>query len=170
MDVQARILQALRPRSDGVVLRSDLSSLGSASQVSAALAELCRKGSISRIERGVYALPTKLASQGKQALLQSARKRQADARQATSTREKLKAQRITAVSRHVMALAKRVGVSYVPTFSDRWVASVTKLAGDDIASDSTDDLLVALARAGKLSPLDMTKMVMAHHRALKAHV
>ena len=69
-----------------------------------------------------------------------------------------------------MALAKRVGVSYAPTFSDRWAASVTRLAGDEIASDSTDDLLVALTHAGKLSPADMTKMIMAHHRALKGHV
>lgn len=170
MDIQARILQALRPRSDGVVLRSDLAALGSVSQVSAALAELCRKGSVQRIERGVYALPAKLASQGKQALLRSARKRQAAARRATSNKEKREAQKITPVARRVMALAKRVGVSYTPTFSDRWAASVTKLAGDEIASDSTDDLLVALTRAGKLSPADMTKMIMAHHRALKAHV
>lgn len=170
MDIQARILQALRPRNDGVMLRSDLRILGSVSQVSAALAELCRKGSIQRIERGVYALPAKLASQGKDALLRSAHERQASARRATSKKEKRDAQRITPISRHVMDLAKRVGVSYVPTFSDRWAAGVTKLAGDDIASDSTDDLLVALTRAGKLSPADMTKMIVAHHRALKARV
>ena len=29
-----------------------------------------------------------------------------------------------------------------------------------------DDLLVALTRAGKLTPRDMTKLVVAHHRSL----
>ena len=96
MDIQARILQALPPRGDGVVLRSDLAALGSVNQVSAALAELCRKGSIQRIERGVYALPTKLASQGKQALRRSARECQATARRATTRKSgKLRRSRLS---------------------------------------------------------------------------
>jgi len=44
--------------------------------------------------------------------------------------------------------------------------AVTKLAGDEVKSDPTDDLLVALTRAGKLSPREMTKLVIAHHRNL----
>ena len=47
----------------------------------------------------------------------------------------------------------------------KWSA-VTQLAGDEVKSDATDDLLVALTRAGKLSPRDMTKLVIAHHRNL----
>jgi len=43
---------------------------------------------------------------------------------------------------------------------------VTKLAGDEVKSDKTDDLLVALTRAGKLTPRDMTRLVIAHHRNL----
>jgi predicted transcriptional regulator of viral defense system len=77
MDIQGRILQSLRPRRDGILLRSDLKALGSDSQISAALVELRRKGAIQRIERGVYAQPTKLAALGKSALLERAHWRQA---------------------------------------------------------------------------------------------
>ncbi|PHY05597.1 MAG: hypothetical protein CK528_13260 [Alcaligenaceae bacterium] len=48
--------------------------------------------------------------------------------------------------------------------------AVTRLAGDDVSSDRTDDLLVALTRAGKLSPTDMAKMAIEHHCMLRAHV
>ena len=70
----------------------------------------------------------------------------------------------TSISRYVRALARRHHVFYKPTFADRWANSVTQLADDDVNSDATDDLLVALRRAGKLSPKDMTKLVISHHR------
>lgn len=63
-------------------------------------------------------------------------------------------------------LSKREGVVFAPTFADIWAHAVTKLAGDEIKSDKIDDLLVALTRAGKLSPRAMTKLVVAHHRNL----
>jgi len=169
MDIKNRILQSIRPRRDGLLLRSDVKVLGSRSQVSAALAELCRKGQIQRIERGVYVSPTKLASLGQSVLLERAHERRMQARHKTKKQKRRQA-RTTPTARHVNALAKRLGVSYVPTFSDRWAVAVTRLAGDDVSSDATDDLLVALTRAGKLSPTDMAKLVMEHHRALKAHV
>lgn len=170
MDIQGRILQSIRPRRDGLLLRSDVKALGSSSQVSAALVELCRKGLIQRIERGVYAHPGKLASLGKQALLEHAHERQAQARRKVAARKKREARYITPTARYVSALAKRLGITYTPTFSDRWAFAVTRLAGDEVPSDSTDDLLVALTRAGKLSPSDMAKLVMEHHRTLKSHV
>ena len=67
---------------------------------------------------------------------------------------------------YVRQLAKREGIVFAPTFADLWAKAVTKLAGDDVKSDKTDDLLVALTRAGKLSPRDMTRLVIAHHRNL----
>ena len=67
---------------------------------------------------------------------------------------------------YVRQLAKREGIVFAPTFADLWAKAVTKLAGDEVKSDKTDDLLVALTRAGKLSPRDMTKLVIAHHRNL----
>ena len=67
---------------------------------------------------------------------------------------------------YVRQLAKREGVVFAPTFADIWAQAVSKLAGDEIKSDKIDDLLVALTRAGKLSPREMTKLVVAHHRSL----
>jgi hypothetical protein len=62
-------------------------------------------------------------------------------------------------------LAKKEGIVFTPTFADQWARAVTTLAGDDIRSDNIDDLLVALTRAGKLSPGDMTKLLIAHHQS-----
>jgi len=84
-------------------------------------------------------------------------------------RVKVPSRRANPIAIYVRKLAKREGVTFMPTFADLWAAAVTKLAGDEVSSDRTDDLLVALARAGKLSPRDMTKLVVAHHRSL-AHV
>ena len=67
---------------------------------------------------------------------------------------------------YVRQLAKREGIVFAPTFADIWASAVTQLAGDEVKSDPTDDLLVALTRAGKLSPREMTKLVIAHHRNL----
>jgi hypothetical protein len=67
---------------------------------------------------------------------------------------------------YVRQLAKREGIVFAPTFADIWATAVTQLAGDEVKSDPTDDLLVALTRAGKLSPREMTKLVIAHHRNL----
>lgn len=44
---------------------------------------------------------------------------------------------------------------------------MTNLAGDDVKSDSTDDLLVALTRSGKMTPKDMVALVIKHHNDLK---
>lgn len=70
------------------------------------------------------------------------------------------------VSDYVRQLASREGIVFDPTYADLWATAVTKLAGDEVKSDATDDLLVALTRAGKLSPREMTKLVIAHHRNL----
>jgi hypothetical protein len=70
------------------------------------------------------------------------------------------------VSVYVRQLANREGIQFAPTYADLWASAVTQLAGDEVKSDATDDLLVALTRAGKLSPRDMTKLVIAHHRNL----
>jgi len=67
---------------------------------------------------------------------------------------------------YVRQLAKREGIVFAPTYADFWAQAVTKLAGDEVKSDKTDDLLVALTRAGKLFPRDMTRLVIAHHRHL----
>jgi hypothetical protein len=70
---------------------------------------------------------------------------------------------LTPTEKYVRDLAKKEGISFTPIFADRWALSVMKLAGDEVKSDSTDDLLVALTRSGKLSPNDMVALVIKHH-------
>jgi hypothetical protein len=84
----------------------------------------------------------------------------------TLARKRVKQQFRDPAALYVRQLAKREGIVFVPTFADIWATAVTKMAGDEVKSDSTDDLLVALTRAGKLTPRDMTKLVIAHHRSL----
>lgn len=165
MNVEGRILQSLRPRRDGVLLRADVRAFGSATQVSAALSALLKKGLLARLDRGIYAKPNKVAEVGKQVLLAKGTARSERIRDLSIKRAKQP--RRTKTAEYVWKLARREGVVFNPTFTDRWAEAVTKLAGDEVASDSTDDLLVALTRAGKLSPGDMVKLVMAHHRDLR---
>ncbi|BDB27874.1 hypothetical protein CTP10_R52840 [Cupriavidus sp. P-10] len=77
---------------------------------------------------------------------------------------------MTKTARYVAELARREGIQYLATFADEWATAVTGLLGDDVAPDATDNLLVALARAGKLSLRDMVALTIAHHRELKQHV
>ncbi|WP_434032982.1 hypothetical protein [Cupriavidus sp. a3] len=77
---------------------------------------------------------------------------------------------MTETARYVAELARREGIEYSATYADEWATAVTGLLGDEVTPDATDDLLVALTRAGKLSPRDMVALVIAHHRELKQHV
>jgi hypothetical protein len=164
MNLERRILQSLRPRREGVLLRSDVNHFGSASQVSVALKSLLNKGLIAKLDRGVYAKPEKVLQCGVTTLQKQAQVKQH--KQRTLVRKRVKQQFRNPAAMYVRQLAKREGIVFVPTFADIWATAVTKMAGDEVNSDSTDDLLVALTRAGKLSPRDMTKLVIAHHRSL----
>jgi len=164
MNIERRILQSLRPRREGVLLRSEVNHFGSASQVSAALKSLSEKGLIAKLSRGVYAKPEKVLQCGEATLQKLAQIKRH--KQQTLARKRVKQQHTDPAAIYVRQLAKREGVVFVPTFADIWASAVTKLAGDEVSSDPTDDLLVALTRAGKLTPRDMTKLVIAHHRNL----
>lgn len=163
MDIKRRILQSLRPRKDGVLLRAEIRHVGSASQVSVALNSLAAEGLIAKLERGIFAKPSALEQMGKAALMNEALSR--IAQQRASAAKQVRRRRDPTAS-YVRRLARREGIAFAPTFADQWAQAVTKLAGDDVRSDKTDDLLVALTRAGKLTPRDMTKLVIAHHRNL----
>lgn len=164
MNLERRILQSLRPRREGVLLRSEVNHFGSASQVSLALKSLLNKGLIAKLDRGVYAKPEKVVQCGAATLQKQAQvKRQ---KQRSLAIKRVKQQHRDPAAIYVQQLAKREGIVFVPTFADIWASAVTKLAGDEVKSDPTDDLLVALTRAGKLTPRDMTKLVIAHHRNL----
>jgi DNA-binding transcriptional ArsR family regulator len=165
MDIKGRILQSLRPRRDGLLLRQNANSFGSPSQVSAALRSLVDHGLIEKLDRGIYAKPSIVAQLGREALLERASLKIKKLRNQYVYRSKQK--RLTPTARYVRDLARKEGISFNPIFADRWALSVTKLAGDEVKSDSTDDLLVALTRSGKLSPNDMVALVIKHHLDLK---
>ena len=164
MKLERRILQSLRPRREGVLLRSDVNHFGSASQISVALKSLLGKGLIAKLDRGVFAKPEKVLQCGVVTLQNQAQvKRQ---KQRTLARKRVNKVLKSPTAIYVRQLAKSEGIVFAPTFADIWATAVTQLAGDEVKSDPTDDLLVALTRAGKLSPREMTKLVIAHHRNL----
>lgn len=164
MDIKGRILQSLRPRRDGVMLRSDVNALGSPSQVSAALKALLEKGLIIRLDRGIYAKPDKVEKIGRKVLLEQAIAKMDSQR--THVRKQVRRRRSDPTEISVRQLANREGIAFTQTFADLWAEAVTKLSSDEVKSDETDDLLVALTRAGKLSPRDMARLVISHHRNL----
>ena len=59
-------------------------------------------------------------------------------------------------------IAKKHGVSFKRTYADVWAENVTHLAGDPVVRDDTNDLLVALKRAGAISGRDMVKLLSRH--------
>lgn len=156
-------MQSLRPRRDGVLLRSDLRELGSSSQVTAALSSLQSKGLIQKVRHGIYAKPGVVAERGEQSILAAALERLKLVRK----KRTFSTSKLTPTARHVWQMARREGVRFVPTYADRWAGAVTRLAGDEVVSDATDDLLVALRRAGKVSAREMASLLMAHHRERK---
>jgi hypothetical protein len=165
MDIKGRILQSLRPRRDGILLRSDANGFGSPSQVSAAFNSLISSGLITRLNRGVYAKPAKLNEVGREALLTHVSLRV----KGSGSQLKRRASRdyLTPTARYVRDLAKSAQVAFNPTYADHWARSVTKLAGDEVESDCTDNLLVALTRSGKMTPEVMVGLLIKHHRDLK---
>lgn len=73
----------------------------------------------------------------------------------------------TPTSRYVEELAASHGIAYVPTYGDEWAHHVTRLAGDEVQTDSTEYLLIALKRAGKIDGKELTRLVVAHLREKK---
>ncbi|GHU05549.1 hypothetical protein FACS1894158_08700 [Betaproteobacteria bacterium] len=74
------------------------------------------------------------------------------------------------VARFVQGLARQFKVAYVPNSMDRWADTVTRLAGDEVHADNTQDLLVALKRSGRLSIDEMTLLMINHLREQKQSV
>lgn len=65
------------------------------------------------------------------------------------------------------ALTRQTRVDGRPTYADRFAASVTRLDGDRVKPDATDDLPVAPWRAGRIPDSELLMHVMAHHWAIK---
>lgn len=51
------------------------------------------------------------------------------------------------VGAYIAALAKQHGVSYAKTKNDALAEAITRLADDEVVTDETEDLVVALRRA-----------------------
>ena len=170
MNIKNRIIQSLHPRKDGVFLRSDVCSFGSASQVSVALNALLQEGALVKLDRGIYAKPQDLELVGKDALIERAIVKVAKQREvkrlSTRADKRNHRNRANVTASYVRRLALKEGIVFTPTFADQWAQAVTTLSGDNNRSDNIDDLLVALTRAGKLCPRNMTKLLIAHHRSL----
>lgn len=148
MDIKCSIQRSIRRCIDGILLSSDVTAFGSRSEFSAALRDLSAVGAIERLEQDVYPLPTKLEELGAAIILVRAHQRQAKVRLQTPN---VLADQTTPRSDYVSFLAKQKGVTYKPTFYDHWANAVTRLAGDEVTSDATDDLRVALTRADAIS-------------------
>ena len=68
------------------------------------------------------------------------------------------------VSQFVVRLAREYHITYSRTAGDEFAETVTRLAGDEVRSDATGDLLVALKRAHKLTDREMTALLISHLR------
>ena len=68
------------------------------------------------------------------------------------------------VSQFVVRLARKHHITYSRTAGDEFAETVTRLAGDEVRSDATGDLLVALKRADKLTDREMTALLISHLR------
>jgi len=74
------------------------------------------------------------------------------------------------VAHFVQKLAQRYAVTYASNPMDQWAESATRLAGDEVTSDSTEDLLIALKRAGKLSKEEVATLAVNYLRERRRHV
>lgn len=206
MNLETRMRQSIRRRKASLILRSEVDSLGSRTQVTHVLDLLINKGELLRIARGVFAKATKdvangsvrprdelsvivreaaqklgltirnasrIESTGKQHVLVEVENPRVDRKlvvgesvvQLISHKKKCKTGSLRSVEIHSMGIAGYVhklahihGVTYSENSMDKWAKEVTRLAGDEVRSDSVEDLLVALKRAGKISKRDVAQL------------
>ena len=71
------------------------------------------------------------------------------------------------VRQFVERLAHQYQVFHKRTNGDKWAEIVTRLSGDEVQSDGTGDLLVALKRAHKLNDREMTALLINHQREMR---
>lgn len=68
----------------------------------------------------------------------------------------------SAAAAAIRALAERHKVAYVETATDALGHHITRLAGDDVALDETQLLLVALEREGRISGREAVRLHAAY--------
>lgn len=62
------------------------------------------------------------------------------------------------IKTQIHELARQHGIRYERSGLDDWAEAVTRLAGDDVRLDETEQLLVALRQAGILSGGERTRL------------
>jgi hypothetical protein len=209
MTLEDRMRDTINRRTGNVILRADVTGIGSPSQVSIALRRMQRMGMLIRIGKGIYAkcvntpatatiLPAKnlkaLAAEvldrldrdgtivsvppdamikgqrptglklsiGDQTVILSSihsrhkkpKKIIADA----ATGDDLKIPEV-GLKKYVLDLANRYKITYIRTYSDEWADTVTRLADDTVQTDSTENLVIALKKAHKVSGAEMVQML-----------
>ena len=58
----------------------------------------------------------------------------------------------------IRALAKQHGIVAARTGLDDWADDVTRLAGDDVAFDEVQEVVVALRKAGVINGVELTRL------------
>lgn len=69
---------------------------------------------------------------------------------------------VSSVSSYVNNMAKQHGVSYLRTPSDELADVITRLSGDEVTTDATEDLIVALRRANVIDGPTMIALLGSH--------
>lgn len=64
----------------------------------------------------------------------------------------------------IRALAQQHQVTYIETPNDVLAHHITRLSGDDVELDDTEQLLVALQRAGHISRAEVVRLQAAYLR------
>lgn len=65
----------------------------------------------------------------------------------------------TSARTQIFALAKSRGIRYQRLADDELAEVVTRLSGDDVATDDVEDLVVALKRSGAISGSEMVDLL-----------
>lgn len=68
------------------------------------------------------------------------------------------------VAAFVADFAQQHGLTYQRTYTDVWCEAITRVSCDEVASDATADLLVALVRAQLLTSAQMARLLTNHLR------
>lgn len=69
----------------------------------------------------------------------------------------------------VLALAVRYQIGVVKTYADQWAETVTRLADDEVHTDATEELVIALKKAHRIDNAQMVQML-ANYLREKARV
>ena len=69
---------------------------------------------------------------------------------------------------HIRNLAQKHDVAYVQTRSDALAHHITRLAGDEVALDEVEQLLIALQRSGHLTRVEMVQLQASYLRESKS--